>query len=82
MVIKVAWYNLTFTFIIFNIGNGFECDNLNECIGEVRSACSPNAFCLDLIGTFECTCLTGFSGDGAVCEDINECEVITSFTAL
>ena len=26
-------------------------------------------------GSYECQCKSGFSGDGVVCRDINECQV-------
>ncbi|XP_072048369.1 lactadherin-like isoform X2 [Amphiura filiformis] len=44
------------------------CDN-DECL---TSPCDPNAVCSNNIGGFECTCNTGFSGDGlncSVCSD-------------
>ncbi|XP_066303947.1 uncharacterized protein [Branchiostoma lanceolatum] len=53
-----------------------------ECIPDVdecedgTSHCHPNATCENVIGVglYNCTCDTGFAGDGFRCEDINECE--------
>ena len=40
--------------------------DINECNGSV-AVCDINADCIDLNGTFECTCQQGFSGDGVNC---------------
>ena len=32
-----------------------------------------NAACTDNIGSYDCSCNTGYLGDGSTCEDINEC---------
>ena len=39
--------------------------------------CHDNATCTNTDGSFTCTCNTGFSGDGVICTDINECTVGT-----
>ncbi|XP_069841011.1 uromodulin-like [Dendropsophus ebraccatus] len=39
-----------------------------------NSDCDPNASCEEFGGYQECTCSTGFHGDGSICHDINECE--------
>src|SRR4029079_18757125 len=40
------------------------------------SLCHPNAVCTDTDGSYECECKDGFSGDGHVCRDVNECEEV------
>lgn len=37
---------------------------IDECQDGV---CSPNAFCINTIGSFVCTCIEGFTGDGFSC---------------
>eukprot|EP00736_Rhodelphis_marinus_P004568 Rmarinus@m.29443 len=49
-----------------------ECE-LNECyLGT--ATCSEDATCADVVGSFECTCNTGYDGDGVSCSDVDECE--------
>lgn len=44
--------------------------NLNECSS---APCQNSGYCIDLVGSYECNCLPGFTGRN--CEtDINECE--------
>lgn len=38
--------------------------DIDEC---VRGDCSSNADCVNSIGSFYCTCLPGFTGDGFNC---------------
>ncbi|KAM5158340.1 uncharacterized protein ACMZJ9_009632 [Mantella aurantiaca] len=38
------------------------------------SDCHPNATCSEFGGYGECTCKEGFAGDGASCNDIDECQ--------
>ena len=37
--------------------------------------CDANADCTNTVGSFECACKDGFSGDGVQCDDINECDL-------
>ena len=41
-----------------------ECVNIDECKTE---PCDKNAVCEDTIGSFTCTCISGFEGDGKSC---------------
>ena len=41
--------------------------DVDECVEETHG-CSENADCLDTIGSFQCLCRPGFSGDG-----VNNC---------
>mmetsp|Transcript_52327 Transcript_52327/g.104816 ORF Transcript_52327/g.104816 Transcript_52327/m.104816 type:complete len:178 (+) Transcript_52327:363-896(+) len=38
-------------------------------------ACSGDAACWNDIGTYGCSCNTGYSGDGFSCSDVNECSL-------
>ena len=40
--------------------------DINECDLEIDN-CHINATCNDTIGSFECTCIAGFEGDGVNC---------------
>eukprot|EP00731_Ephydatia_muelleri_P031796 Em0023g303a len=43
----------------------------NECNGN--NSCGMNANCTNTIGSYQCSCLVGFEGDGVNCTNINEC---------
>ena len=44
--------------------------DINECELEADN-CHMNADCTDTIGSFECTCNSGFVGDGVNCTSMN-----------
>ena len=40
--------------------------DINECdVGTDN--CHPNATCMDSVGSFECSCNSGFTGSGVTC---------------
>jgi proprotein convertase subtilisin/kexin type 5 len=39
--------------------------------------CHAQATCTNLAGTFNCTCVDGYTGDGVTCADIDECALGT-----
>jgi len=52
--------------------------NANECAGENGgNNCSPNADCTDTTEGYTCACKSGFSGDGVICQDVDECATST-----
>eukprot|EP00117_Sycon_ciliatum_P002421 scpid7190/ scgid3720/ Fibrillin-1 len=51
-------------------GDNPTCVDVNECLDN---PCSPNARCINEPGSFRCVCLDGYTGDGFVCRDIDEC---------
>ncbi|TRY57420.1 hypothetical protein DNTS_031417 [Danionella cerebrum] len=63
-------------------GNGISsCRDDNEC-ENVTGICGPDANCSNTVGSYYCTCLSGFTSngkqqfqtnDGTYCKDINEC---------
>ncbi len=48
------------------------CADVNEC-KQSPSPCHPDATCKNTDGSYECTCNSGFTGDGNTCTDIDEC---------
>ena len=48
------------------LADGTFSTDINECILEIDS-CHVNATCTDIIGHYECTCNSGFEGDGINC---------------
>ncbi|XP_068684959.1 protein kinase C-binding protein NELL2-like [Montipora foliosa] len=52
---------------------GENCENdVNECSTRIHD-CNENATCANTAGNFNCTCKTGFTGDGRSCSDVDEC---------
>ena len=43
---------------------------MNECNNTTLNNCDLNAECLNLVGSFQCQCKTGYSGNGTICEGI------------
>ena len=41
---------------------------------ELTHECHFGADCIDTVGTYECSCRKGYTGDGMMCENINECD--------
>jgi len=55
-------------------GQGGACKDLPECRnGQHR--CDRNANCIELEGTYDCSCKEGYDGDGFSCSDIDECQL-------
>ena len=48
------------------------CVDVDECNLSIDN-CDPNANCANLAGSFKCTCLIGWEGDGVTCYDVDEC---------
>ena len=56
------------------------CVEINECGSDNLAStdnCHTDATCTNLAGTFNCSCLDGYEGDGATCQDIDECSLGT-----
>ncbi len=43
------------------------CVDIDECAIETDNNCSGNATCENEPGTYNCTCILGFTGDGVTC---------------
>ena len=46
--------------------------DVDECSSGLHQ-CSLNATCTNSIGSYNCRCKLGFSGNGSHCIDVNEC---------
>ena len=42
--------------------------DIDECTDPSRNNCSTNANCTDTIGSYDCTCHVGYSGNGYTCD--------------
>ena len=40
--------------------------DINECTAQSHD-CSPNSMCTNVEGSFQCSCIPGFEGDGKTC---------------
>ena len=41
--------------------------DINECASDRLNDCDENARCIDTIGSYNCTCNSGYEGDGFGC---------------
>ncbi|KAJ7530161.1 hypothetical protein O6H91_15G082400 [Diphasiastrum complanatum] len=46
--------------------HGSGCLDINECAELAANRCSPDADCINTLGSYTCHCLEGFNGDGYV----------------
>jgi len=55
--------------VIFSRLHNSTCDyvDIDECAINT-AGCNPKATCTNTIGSFTCTCLPGYGGDGFTCE--------------
>ena len=49
----------------------------DECVNGAHT-CDRNALCENKPGSYNCTCVYGYRGNGSVCTDIDECTNNTS----
>ena len=57
--VKSAFINMITIFLYTDI---------NECADPNENNCSSNANCTDTIGSYDCTCHIGYSGNGYICD--------------
>lgn len=56
---------------------GYSLDVAGACVDDDEcqsNPCGDNATCVNTPGTFECSCISGYLGDGITCVDVNECD--------
>ena len=58
---------MVITIVGFKGINGQCCENINECI-EKTDNCHSEASCTDTNVGYNCTCNSGFTGDGFKCK--------------
>ena len=45
-----------------------------EYVYKNDNPCHADAICTNALGTVECSCKDGYTGDGFTCSDLNECD--------
>ena len=60
-------------FVYLSIGSNFanlllSCSDINECESEMANDCDVNADCTDTVGSYDCSCRSGYEGDGFNCK--------------
>ena len=61
----MQWYKVSYILHILKL-NGFFSSDINECtIGTDN--CDVHAVCTNTVGSFICTCRSGYDGDGITC---------------
>uniref|UniRef100_A0A3P8XCC5 EGF-like domain-containing protein n=1 Tax=Esox lucius TaxID=8010 RepID=A0A3P8XCC5_ESOLU len=50
-----------------------DCQDIDECKGEVQGPCGLHANCTNTSGSYVCNCLRGYLMGPGGCEDIDEC---------
>ncbi|XP_078384224.1 uncharacterized protein LOC144666717 [Oculina patagonica] len=57
----------------------FTCySDLDECKTRTDN-CDVNADCENTVGSYTCTCKSGYEGDGKTCKDLDECKTATEY---
>lgn len=59
-------YNRKYSIKIKNRLSFFTYIDIDECSLN-KNVCHPNAKCDNTIGSFECHCISGYTGDGCNC---------------
>ena len=54
-------------------GDGWQCIDVDECLHG--NPCPNHSTCTNSHGSFKCTCLAGYSMNGSLCQNVNECEI-------
>ena len=52
--------------------DGKRCVNYIECVSD-HTCDEPNMICVNDAGGYHCVCSSGFTHDGNICQDIDEC---------
>ena len=62
----VSYVMVCYQTLFYRVVSSFT--DIDECSSEQDFPCDSNANCSNTIGSYICTCLIGFTGDGHSCE--------------
>ena len=71
----ILLYLNTLPFNISAINAHYLCVDFNECEDGTNS-CDVNAECTNTDGSYTCSCLSGYSGDGVICMGMIPCTMM------
>jgi len=55
-------------------GNGYTCEDVNECLRPDVYECAEGAECNNTVGSYVCGCPKGYAMRNGTCIDVDECE--------
>ena len=55
--------------------------DINECL-EDPGSCDANALCINTVGSFQCICVSGFTGNGRICTGMGHIEFSVPWCSL
>ena len=69
--------SLMYAIVDFSV---FLVSDIDECGDSNLNNCSEIANCTDTVGSYECMCSEGYTGDGFSCEGMHKINFITDLT--
>ena len=62
---KIQRNNFSFFFFFFKlgyVGDGYYCEDINECLKDEDNTCHKKADCINSPGSYSCQCKSGYIG--------------------
>ena len=64
--------------VTLDVSVGVEFSDINECALETHSCAAAGGECVNTAGGYDCDCVSGYSGDGSVCESDKRVSLLSS----
>ena len=61
-----------------NVSVGVEFSDIDECATDAHSCAAAGGVCTNTAGSYSCDCVSGYSGDGSVCESDKRVSLLAS----
>ena len=68
IIFKCEYYVIFIDIYFMYLTAVYLLQDVNECEDPGGNDCHQNASCTDTIGSYTCTCMMGYSGNGTYCE--------------
>ena len=64
--------------VTLDVSVGVEFSDIDECALETHSCAAEGGECANTAGSYDCNCVSGYSGDGSVCESDKRVSLLSS----